>query len=541
MKSVNLVLLSSLHLSNVLVSARLAEPFVETLNAEHKNRRFLSGTSRYLKTSRSKNGSGLESDPYNDPEEAIKALQPGDTLYLMGSITNPSYNASYVFSGDVDDEHLWHSENTLAITKVIGTSDAPITITNYDDQTTVKGDGGTIVRVKDCEYLVIDGLNVKGEVKNIAIKTAKALQFVYREQGSHTSMYRIGDDLRNMEDEAARDELIKDEVLDVLGDVSRPSYTNTRGIYVSNSYHITISNCRVHHTPGGGIRVSYTEYVDIIDNEVHDTSRKSYSGTHALVVTYTSDDIDGNRSGQAQYRARIMGNLVHNNYNEIYSWAPGKTFIHTGIDEGKGISLQRNNVWNHGGRILVANNLAAYNGYSGVHSNDGDNIDFFSNTAFMNSYTTAVTYGYTKGGSRVGISLAGGNNCRIGNNIVVVDADTGGAPIVVTDDTTNVEVHTNIVWGTTRTNSELKLHLTEGERNIIVENPMLARPADGRYQLLSQVTAIDFAPDEGSPAIGAGKPRFATETDYYGHGRAGSNPTIGGIENPHQWHLENSS
>ena len=43
----------------------------------------------------------------------------------------------------------------------------------------------------------------------------------------------------------------------------------------------------VHHMPGGGVRFAHSEFVDIIDNEVDNNSRKSYSGTHGLVVTYT--------------------------------------------------------------------------------------------------------------------------------------------------------------------------------------------------------------------------------------------------------------
>ena len=76
---------------------------------------------------------------------------------------------------------------------------------------------------------------------NIPIETAKALQFVYREQGSLTSKYRIRAKLRDMEDEEARDELIKDEKFERLADVTRPSYTDTRGIYVSQCYRVTIS------------------------------------------------------------------------------------------------------------------------------------------------------------------------------------------------------------------------------------------------------------------------------------------------------------
>lgn len=551
MKSFLVLFLCSLHHSAVPARARLMEPFAGPDSEPPQNRRHLLGTSRYLDTSSGESGSGTSPDEaYNDPEVAIAALKPGDTLYLMGTVANPSYDASYKFSGDIEDPHIWHGEQTLRIENVVGTKDAPITITSYNKDTVLKGDGGNVIRVKHCEYLILDGLHIEGQVNEIAYDTAKALQFVYRETNNSKVKYRVPTRILDMDiTEEERDEKIgnldKDQ-LESLDKAFRPSYTDTRGIYASNCYHITISNCHVHHMPGGGIRVSYSEYVDILRNEVNDVSRKSFSGTHALVVTYAQDYIDGKKSGQAKYRARIVGNLVHNNYNEIYSWASGKRYIHAGIDEGKGISLQRNDVWEYNGRILVANNIAAYNGYSGIHSNDGDNVDLLSNTAFMNSYTTAVTYGYKRGGAKVGISTSGGDNCVIGNNLVVVDKDVKGAPIKVTEsiDETNTNVHTNLVYGVGSAN--LKLHLNdlrdEGT-NMIVANPLLDRPAKKNYDLRSQITAIDFAPIDDaeigrSPAIGAGKPRFSIGTDYYGHTRSETAPTIGAIENPHHWNLD---
>eukprot|EP00957_Ditylum_brightwellii_P136808 10432571-Ditylum_brightwellii.AAC.1 len=60
--------------------------------------------------------------------------------------------------------------------------------------------------------------------------------------------------------------------------------------------------------PGGGIRISDSEYVDIIGNNVHDISHKSYSGTHVIVATNTQDKQGGTKTGQAKYSVRILGN-----------------------------------------------------------------------------------------------------------------------------------------------------------------------------------------------------------------------------------------
>ena len=221
-------------------------------------------------------------------------------------------------------------------------------------------------------------------------------------------------------------------------------------MYVSDSDHIELSGSRVHHMPGGGVRFASCEYVDIVDNEVDANSRKSYSGTHGLVVTYTKDKLPREAGARRdEYRARIVRNKVHHNYNEIYSWVGTKTFVHSKIDEGKGISLQRNQDFKNGGRILVANNLAYWNGYSGIHSNDGDNVDFFSNTAYMNSYTNTVTYaskGDARGGNNIGISFSNGKDCRIVNNVAYVDTSWTGMAFSVTGIKDPV-YHNNVMFG----------------------------------------------------------------------------------------------
>lgn len=209
--------------------------------------------------------------------------------------------------------------------------------------------------------------------------------------------------------------------------VSRPSYIDTRGLFLSNVHHIDILDNTIHDTPGTGLRVADCEDINIIGNEVYNCSRKSYSGTHALVVTKatstrTTDD----------YRIKILRNKIHHNYNEQYSWAPTKTVITPHIDEGKGISLQRNqttyntdgsiNVNWENGRILVENNICYFNGFSGVHSNDGDRIDFINNTCYFNSYTKSITEGITSSnGGNIGISAQGGSDIKIINNISIID------------------------------------------------------------------------------------------------------------------------
>ena len=120
-------------------------------------------------------------------------------------------------------------------------------------------------------YIRFYKLEVYGEVDNIPYSTAKALQIAYKDADGAVR-YRVDPTLSD-EEIAAFDNLPK------LKNIKRPSYTDTRGFYASECHHISVEQCHMHHTPGNGLRVSYSEYVDLLDNEVNDCSRKSYSGT----------------------------------------------------------------------------------------------------------------------------------------------------------------------------------------------------------------------------------------------------------------------
>ena len=367
-------------------------------------------------------------------QEAISVVQPGDTVYLIGVFKNPSYSPNFIFTNDHDPQ-LWHQENTIRINDLNGAPNNYITFKAYDDNTILKGDGANIFRVTNSSYLKISGFEIEGEVESIPLSTALNLQFVYIDGNTVVDendptaaeiQYRDQDCIANCDPT----DVVEGEVYtDLSGmDVIRPSYTDTRGLYLSKVHHIDITDCIIHNTPGGGLRVSDCEDINILHNEVYACSRKSYSGTHALVVTKatssrTTDDV----------RIYIANNRVHHNYNEIFSWSPQKTVITPLIDEGKGISLQRNETtyntdgsikinWENG-RILVENNLCYFNGFSGIHSNDGNRIDFINNTCYFNSYTKSITSPTTSGnGGNIGISAQGGSDIRIINNISIIDS-----------------------------------------------------------------------------------------------------------------------
>ena len=449
------------------------------------------------------------SEPFKTVEYATNSnngfVQPGDTIFIMGEYANPSYNPNYQFSGDINDPHIWTQENTIRINNLHGTLDQYISIKAFDSNTVLKGDGANIFRGTNCSYLRIEGLELYGEVERIPLETAKALQFLYK-TASEEVLYRVAPGTSDAE--------VANMTFPILENINRPSYTDTRGIYLSNVHHIDLIDNLVHHTPGNGFRVADGDYLKIIGNEVHNCSRKSYSGTHGLVVT-NANSFD-NETG---YKIFILQNKVHHNYNEIYSWAPSKTFITPKIDEGKGISMQRNtlgNGWSHG-RFLIANNLAYWNGYSGIHSNEGIRMDFINNTCFLNSYTGTITNANgVQSGNNIGISSSGGEDIRIWNNIAVVDASLGGFAISVRN-TANLEVANNLVFGIDGI-LDADPDLAGIATNMIESDPLFINADDFNFQLKGN-----------SPAIGTADPGVSPAEDFRGFPRVGQ-PDIGAFE-----------
>lgn len=436
-------------------------------------------------------------------DAATALLQPGDELRFVGTFTNESYDPDYEFSGNIDDPYIWHQENTLRFNNLHGAPDDYITLRAHNDQTVLRGDGANIFRMTNCSYLRIEDFEIYGIAEEIPLQTALDLQFLYRENNSTNTLYRVPPGTSDAE--------VGELTLPVLDHVSRPSYTDTRGIYLSNVHHIELIDNHVHHTGGNGFRVADCDYIDIIGNEVNDCSRKSYSGTHGLVVT-NANSFDA----QTGAKIRIVGNRVHHNYNEIYSWSPQKTFITPHIDEGKGISLQRNRLsdgWTHG-RILVANNLTYWNGFSGVHSNTGIRIDFINNTAYLNSYTGTI--GGSMNGRNIGISAQTGDDVRIVNNISVVDGSWDGFALSASN-LTNLTIADNLIYSTT---TALEL---DNDVTAVATGTLQAAP---HFQ---DADNLNFGLRADSPAVDAGSAVLAPSDDFNGHPRD-AQPDLGALE-----------
>jgi parallel beta-helix repeat protein len=254
-------------------------------------------------------------------EVAIKLLEPSDTLFFIGTFYNQRYDPDYVFQDDINDPHIWQDENSVQFSNVNGLPDKYITFKPYDENTKILGDGGSLFRVLNSSYITIQGFNMQGQVDHIPLSTAKKLQF----------LYKSGDQVKYRVPIGTPESVLDTMKLPVLGtSIKRPTYVDTKGLYLTDVHHVNIISNEIHHNPGNGLRVSDCDYVTIMGNDVHNNSRKSYTGTHGLVVT-NAKSFDTNTG----YKILVLNNKVHHNYNEIFSWSPQKAFITPRIDEGK--------------------------------------------------------------------------------------------------------------------------------------------------------------------------------------------------------------
>lgn len=382
----------------------------------------------------------------------------GDTILLRSqTITNPSY-----------DKNLpWNGETTLRINNRKYPNDKPIVIMPYPgEQVLFKGNGDFIVQIRNSENLIFQGFEIEGEVNRITMDSALAYQFQFKDQNGQIQ-WRVPPGTSPAQ--------VETMVFSKLSFAQRPSLYSTIGLLVQQSKGIVIRNNHIHHTPGTGLRAFGSDYITLEDNRVHDCSRRSSVGNHGLVVegSTSADNID-------TAKIIIRRNQVYDNYNEIYSWSENKDFITPHIDEGKGISLQKNNAasgWSHG-RILVLNNLTWGNGFSGIHNNEGDRTDIFYNTVYLNNRSAST-------GNNVGISVSGGDDAIINNNIVVALPGQGYA--ISNASTTHVVIGTNLIQG----DLDPDLNAFAGQQ--IFADPLFVNASQADFHLQPGSVAINKA------------------------------------------------
>ena len=404
--------------------------------------------------------------PFKTITYAANYIVAGDTINVLGgTYHNPNFgNGSF-----------WNSDEAVYLNNLNGNTSGYITIRPYQNQSVIfNGNGNYIFQIRNSSFIRIEGFEIAGEVNNIPLDSALKYQFMYKDAGGNIQ-YRVPP--------FTPDSIVDTMTFAVLNNITRPAYFSTIGLLVQGSNHIDVINNHIHHTPGTGLRAFQSDYIKFIANEVNDCSRRSSIGNHGFVVE-NSASIDNSDAD----KIFIEQNKIHHNYNEVYSWSETKTFNTPIIDEGKGISMQKNTIqggWVHG-RIKIDNNICFLNGFSGIHSNQGVRMEIINNTCYLNSYTGS--------GNNIGISLQGSDSISIYNNIVVADTTWNGFAISSTD-TAHIKVSNNLVQG------HLDTDINTIDANTVFSTPQFVNASTFNFYLQSTSAAINAALTSVAPQV----------------------------------------
>ena len=257
--------------------------------------------------------------PLASLQAAANIVKPGDTVQVMnGTYSAPAYGAA------------------LDIT-TSGTAIAPITFEAAPGQTPViDSTGGWNAIDIQASYIVVSGFTVVGGAANYNLQSALA-------------GYSTGN-----------------ASLDGNGIVVNPSSS------VSLPNHITIENNTVSNEPGGGIGIDGADYVQILNNVVHNNANWSAYGTSGITIN-SSVNLDTN----AGPHDIVSGNIVYDNAQLVPSSGVGA------ITDGEGIILDSNQ--NYTSEILVENNTVYGNGSAGIESFLTNNATITGNNIYGNN------------------------------------------------------------------------------------------------------------------------------------------------------------
>ena len=419
------------------------------------------------------NGNGDDARDGKTPATAFRSLQkaadlvePGDTVLIGDGIYTNDNTAS---------------ESAVLTIKRSGREDAWIT---YKAAPGAKPDirpiGWSGILITS-SYNIIDGLRVTGGNDGIVFLDALA------------------------------DEKIKEK--DGKNYPGSPRF-NTNGIFFNGRlnptdakpHHLIVRNCIVSKCPGGGITGIEMDYFTVEDNLVFDNAWfMRYGGSGITTLNnWAFDDKPG-------YHIIIRRNLVWNNKTLVPWSAIGK------LSDGNGILLDVTDkktgaanpteaaataagdpnaaslkperpIWKN--RALIANNVSAYNGGSGIHTFRTAHVDIINNTTYWN-------------GSSVGYAelFANSSSDVVFLNNIIVPRPNGK----VTGNSKN----TDIRW-------DYNVYPVE-QKIVTGPNDLVADPLF--VKIHADLREADFRLQRKSPALKSGTDDIAQPTDITGKKR----------------------
>lgn len=418
----------------------------------------------YVSGSGSDNSDGkTEKTAFRTLQKAANLVNPGDIVYVG--------NGVYANSDNSDNSAVLHIKRS-------GTPNAWITwkaLPGHKPEVQPTGWGGITI---ESSYHIVDGLHVIGKNDSIALIHAIA-------------------DTKN----ASPNPVFNTNGIFINGRNSKPD---------EKPHHIIIRNCIVGKCPGGGITAIEADYVTIEDCKVFNNAWfMRYGGSGITTLNnWAFDDAPG-------YHIIIQRNLVWNNKCFVPWEKIGKLSDGNGIlldvtnQDGQNITnpnadviIQQDQatfakpasnkpkrpIWKN--RALIANNVSAYNGGSGIHTFRTSHVDIINNTTYWNG--TSVDYEE--------LFPNRSNDIVILNNIIV---PRPGGRITSNNRNTAIRWDYNIY--------PVEQNIFKGEHDIVADPLFMNAQLD--------LSISDFRLKKGSPALNSGTDEVAQPTDILGNKR----------------------
>ncbi len=363
------------------------------------------GNVYYLSTTGSDENTGTEAAPFGSLKHAVTVLTAGDTLYIEdGTYTAANFTDDHGPTGDKQIKN-----GVLAAVDVSGTPDAWITIAAAPDGNNTRprfrfdGAGGLQFK-KDVSYVRVEGLEFEGPNASIT------------QEWAHQHRW------------------------------SKENFYNGRGIYSWGPvHHIVVRDCYVHHTPGSGIRFNKSDYIQVENSVVSNTTWWSASAESAIVIatSVSIDQVDAVKFLYANNRVYNNWNFMEfcsNDFKDSTEDAYGNCDHYSGgIIDGQGLYVTRNNDTYLHGRMRFENNIAFNNGFGGVVYHKTDRGELFNNLLFMNgAYPGKANYS--------GLSVNTVDGLTIANNIIWA-GDDNDYGLKNNGNTSNVVATNNVTIG----------------------------------------------------------------------------------------------
>lgn len=278
------------------------------------------------------------------------------------------------------------------------------------------------------------------------------------------------------------------------------------GVMAERGHHIRLNDNVIHGMALAGIGVIEASQIEIRGNTIYNNAywgpeQGSGISLWKNVNHGFGPDTDG-------YTDRIENNLIFGNENKVAANHAGNGQV----TDGNGIIIDQFQLTGYTGRVLIANNIVAYNGGRGIHVFQSAGVDIVHNTTYLNGYTQALV----PRGSELSASQSG--DVRFINNLVWA---AEGKMALYTDRAWDV-----VTAGNLYAVGDFEGAVGPGADDIIMaEAPGLTNPN-------SDLRFADVTPLPGSLAIDSGVGVIGgVQFDYSGGARvAGSAPDRGAVE-----------